>query len=38
MPPRSEAGYLVGYNSPAQFSSEYKRHLGYAPSATAAVV
>ena len=29
-----EAGYLVGYNSPAQFSREYKRHFGYAPSAT----
>jgi AraC-like DNA-binding protein len=23
----NEAGYLVGYNSPAQFSREYKRHL-----------
>ena len=22
----NEAGYLVGYNSPAQFSREYKRH------------
>lgn len=30
----SEAGYLVGYNSPAQFSREYKRQFGYAPSAT----
>jgi AraC-like DNA-binding protein len=30
----NEAGYLVGYNSPAQFSREYKRHFGYAPSAT----
>lgn len=30
----SEAGYLVGYNSPAQFSREYKRHFGYVPSAT----
>lgn len=30
----SEAGYLVGYNSPAQFSREYKRHFGFAPSAT----
>jgi AraC-like DNA-binding protein len=30
----SEAGYLVGYNSPAQFSREYKRHFGYSPSAT----
>ena len=34
----SEAGYLVGYNSPAQFSREYKRHFGYSPSATVAVV
>lgn len=30
----SEAGYMVGYNSPAQFSREYKRLFGYAPSAT----
>jgi AraC-like DNA-binding protein len=30
----SEAGYMVGYNSPAQFSREYKRHFGYSPSAT----
>ena len=30
----TEAGYLVGYNSPAQFSREYKRHFGFAPSAT----
>ena len=30
----NEAGYLVGYNSPAQFSREYKRHFGCAPSAT----
>jgi AraC-like DNA-binding protein len=30
----SEAGHLVGYNSPAQFSREYKRHFGYSPSAT----
>jgi len=29
----NEAGYLVGYNSPAQFSREYKRQFGYAPSA-----
>ncbi len=29
-----EAGFLVGYNSPAQFSREYKRHFGFAPSAT----
>ena len=30
----SEAGYLVGYNSPAQFSREYKLHFGFVPSAT----
>ena len=30
----NEAAYLVGYNSPAQFSREYKRHFGFAPSAT----
>jgi AraC-like DNA-binding protein len=30
----NEAGHLVGYNSPAQFSREYKRHFGFAPSAT----
>ena len=34
----SEAGYLVGYKSPAQFSREYKRHFGYAPSSTMATV
>lgn len=28
----SEAGYMVGYNSPAQFSREYKRHFGISPS------
>lgn len=28
----NEAGFLVGYNSPAQFSREYKRHFGVAPS------
>ena len=28
----SEAGYLVGYKSPAQFSREYKRHFGVVPS------
>ena len=28
----SEAGYMVGYNSPAQFSREYKRHFGVVPS------
>lgn len=33
----SEAGYMVGYKSPAQFSREYKRHFGYAPSATLVV-
>ena len=32
----SEAGYLVGYNSPAQFSREYKRQFGMPPSATPA--
>lgn len=31
----SEAGYSVGYNSPAQFSREYKRQFGVAPSACA---
>jgi AraC-like DNA-binding protein len=30
----SEAGYMVGYNSPAQFSREYKRYFGVVPSAT----
>ena len=30
----SEAGYRVGYNSPAQFSREYKRQFGMAPSET----
>jgi AraC-like DNA-binding protein len=30
----NEAGYLVGYNSPSQFSREYKRHFGFSPSAT----
>ena len=30
----SEAGHLVGYNSPAQFSREYKRYFGFSPSAT----
>ncbi len=30
----NEAGYLVGYNSPAQFSREYKRHFGFVPSQT----
>lgn len=30
----NEAGYLVGYNSPTQFSREYKRHFGFAPSVT----
>jgi AraC-like DNA-binding protein len=34
----SEAGYMVGYNSPAQFSREYKRRFGYSPSATLAAV
>jgi AraC-like DNA-binding protein len=30
----SEAGYKVGYNSPAQFSREYKRQFGVSPSAS----
>jgi AraC-like DNA-binding protein len=30
----NEAGYLVGYNNPAQFSREYKRHFGFTPSST----
>ncbi len=30
----SEAAYLVGYNSPAQFSREYKRQFGESPSST----
>jgi AraC-like DNA-binding protein len=34
----SEAGYMVGYNSPAQFSREYKRYFGYSPSATLTAV
>lgn len=34
----NEAGYMVGYNSPAQFSREYKRHFGYVPSATLVAV
>ncbi|MEM7539069.1 MAG: AraC family transcriptional regulator [Chloroflexota bacterium] len=29
----SEAGYMVGYNSPSQFSREFKRHFGVSPSA-----
>ena len=33
----SEAGYRVGYNSPAQFSREYKRQFGFAPSETTVV-
>ena len=28
----SEADFLVDYNSPAQFSREFKRHFGIAPS------
>lgn len=28
----NEAGYIVGYNSPAQFSREYKRYFGVMPS------
>jgi AraC-like DNA-binding protein len=34
----SEAGYLVGYNSSAQFSREYKRFFGVPPSATASLL
>ncbi len=30
----SEAGFMVGYNSSAQFSREYKRFFGMTPSAT----
>lgn len=30
----NEAGYLVGYGIPAQFSREYKQYFGYPPSAT----
>lgn len=30
----NEAGYLVGYGRPAQFSREYKQYFGYPPSAT----
>lgn len=30
----NEAGYLVGYGIPEQFSREYKRYFGYPPSAT----
>lgn len=34
----NEAAFMVGYNSPAQFSREYKRHFGYPPSQTLAAV
>ncbi len=34
----SEAGYLVGYNSSAQFSREYKRFFGVTPSATVSLL
>lgn len=30
----NEAGHMVGYSIPAQFSREYKRYFGYPPSAT----
>ena len=30
----NEAAHQVGYNSPAQFSREYKRQFGYTPAAT----
>lgn len=33
-----QAGHMVGYNSPAQFSREYKRYFGYPPSATLSAV
>lgn len=32
--PVGEVGSLVGYNSPAQFSREYKRQFGFSPSVT----
>ena len=34
----TETSHLVGYNNLAQFSREYKRQFGYAPSATATAV
>ncbi|MDJ0753002.1 MAG: AraC family transcriptional regulator [Ardenticatenaceae bacterium] len=34
----TETSYLVGYNNLAQFSREYKRQFGYAPSDTATAV
>lgn len=34
----NEAGYLVGYNSPAQFSREYKRYFGVNPSEAKAYI
>ncbi|MEM9245241.1 MAG: AraC family transcriptional regulator, partial [Cyanobacteria bacterium P01_F01_bin.153] len=33
----SESGSMVGYNSPAQFSREYKRQFGISPSAAVAI-
>jgi AraC-like DNA-binding protein len=33
----SEAGFMVGYNSSAQFSREYKRFFGVSPSTTASL-
>ncbi len=34
----SEAGFMVGYNSSAQFSREYKRFFGVPPSATVSLL
>lgn len=34
----TETSHMVGYNNLAQFSREYKREFGYAPSATKALV
>lgn len=34
----NEAGQMVGYSIPAQFSREYKRYFGYPPSATGSAI
>jgi AraC-like DNA-binding protein len=34
----NETGYLVGYNSPSQFSREFKRYFGYVPSETTVLI
>lgn len=34
----NETGYLVGYNSPSQFSREFKHYFGYAPSETPVLI